>query len=628
MCGIIGLYHKGPGTAPPAHPTRAILDRMLGTLAHRGPDETGVAELGRCWLGHARLSIIDLTTGSQPVYNEDGSVAVVLNGEIYNYLDLRKTLESAGHRFHTTSDTEVLVHGYEQYGEDFLSHLNGMFAIVLYDRRSDTLLVARDRLGEKPVLYAETENTLAVASELKALLQHPAVGREIDQDAVALYLSTSYVPAPYSIFKGIRKLPPAHYLTVKNGRVAMKQYWRPTLASVADRSTADTCERFVELFSDAVRIRLLADVPIGVFLSGGIDSSAVTAFMAQAATSVKTFTVGFADDIDERPFARQVADRYHTEHSEIFLKTDLASVVGTIFDYMDEPFGDSSIVPTYVVSREARKSVKVILTGDGGDELFAGYTSYLSQRSRRASRLATQALSWAYSAVDGTPLSRLLDAVYPRRGASRARGAWLNVRTLFDDREIGRMVGTSGFHPRQFFDQAPWLPVSDRDPLSMAFEFDLNYYLPDDLLKKVDMASMCASLECRAPFLDHRIVEFAFTIPAILKVRGGSPKHILKQALEPYLPHDILHREKTGFGAPVAAWVRQRLREPVLDLLRPGALIEQFVRRDAIKSLLTRCFDPRAERDASAAYGVWLLFVLERWMCRYTRADLVSRESA
>ena len=621
MCGIVTLFHKNHLKLKDSEKERdlKICKDMLETLKFRGPDEQSLVHLGSAFLGFSRLSIIDLSTGSQPIYNEDGTVAVLLNGEIYNYPELRESLNKKGHHFRTQSDTEVIVHLYEEYGEEAFGHLNGMFAIVLYDMVNNEIIAARDRMGEKPLLYWESPDIFLIASELKALLMHPHVPREIDRDALSLYLNSMYVPAPLCIFRGIKKLLPAHFLKLSNGNLTVKKYWDPRPGSYWGWTEQAIQDRFIELFTDAVKIRTISDVPIGVFLSGGIDSSAVTAFMARACPEpIKTFSVGFADGIDERPFARLVAQRYHTEHTEIFIEDRIELVLQNVIGYFDEPFGDSSAIPTHLVSKEARKYVKVILTGDGGDELFAGYESYLNQKYQLGHRVLTKAFKELNRFFIRRLKTGFLENIYPRRNIKGAFEHWLWVRTLLTEDEIKRMTGNKSFDARGFFATNRWLEVSAQDPLSQAFTHDLNYYLPDDLLKKVDMASMLASLECRAPFLDHRLVEFALGIPPLLKVKNDCLKYVLKNALVEYLPPQILVREKIGFGAPVASWLCNGLKEITLDSLSPGCRIENILSRNAIQHCLSSFYTGSPyESNFRIAYRVWLLLILELWIRKY-----------
>lgn len=617
MCGLIALYFK-QGIAAGDTEMARVGRRMLDTLSKRGPDENHLVREGNALLGHARLSIIDLQTGSQPIYNEDRTIAVLLNGEIYNFHELREGLEKRGHRFQSTSDTEVIVHLYEECGEEVFSRLNGMFAIVIYDLRSDTLLAARDRAGEKPLVYCESPNTFAIASEIKALLQAPWVAREIDGDALACYLNSMYVPAPLSIFSSIKKLPPSHYLKINASHLSIRRYWNPQVSIDWSWREGEIVERFLEIFRDAVKIRTYSDVPFGVFLSGGIDSSAVAAFMAGSCPDrIKTFTVGFAQEIDERPYARMVAERYGTDHTELLVSDAVEDVLEDVLGYFDEPFGDSSAIPTHLISREARKHVKVILTGDGGDELFAGYPAYLNQKYCVGTRIGAK----AYSTINRLTLKHLgwgaLENCYPHRTESRrAFEHWHWVRTIFTDGELQNLLGNGHLKTRDFFGSNDWLEVLGDDALSLGYSFDLNYYLPDDLLKKVDMASMLASIECRAPFLDHRLIELSLQAPPNLKVKNDCLKYLLKKAMAEHLPAEILDRPKIGFGAPVLSWLRGSLRSLTMDMLAPGCMAESLVDRIEIRRCLETLYQSGSD-DFRVSQKVWLLLVLEIWMRKY-----------
>lgn len=620
MCGLISLYFKnGEVSQAVAADTMKMAGSMLDTLRMRGPDDYRLVQMGSAFLGHSRLSIIDLQTGSQPIYNEDGTIAVLLNGEIYNFQELRVELEKLGHHFQTISDTEVIVHLYEEHGEDLFSKLNGMFAIVIYDSRSKILLAARDRIGEKPLVYCELPEFFAVASEVKALLKIPAVSKEIDIDSIALYLNSMYVPAPASIFKKIKKLPPAHYLKLVGKKQIICKYWDPQQEIKWKWQEKDIEENFLELFLDAVKIRTYSDVPFGVFLSGGIDSSAVTAFMSKAYPSpIKTFTVGFTQEIDERPYARMVADRYQTEHTELIISDRIEDVVKQVITYFDEPFGDSSAIPTYLISREARKHVKMILTGDGGDELFAGYHSYVDQKYQLGNRVSTK----AYKTINQLSLKScgkgILEGLYPRTANfGRAFKHWHWVRSIFHEEELKTTLNQSFAGVADFFQKQHWLGVHGEDALSISYAFDLNYYLPDDLLKKVDMASMFASLECRAPFLDYRLIELSLQIPPNIKIKNDCLKSLLKSSLHNYLPSEILYRPKTGFGAPVASWLKNQLKEMTFDLLGQSCKIESFIDRKAIQQCLDLLYRTDLIKDYRVSQKVWLLFVLESWMRNY-----------
>lgn len=612
VCGIAAVLLTGqPGAADAGAAAVDACRRMVATLHHRGPDEQHVVAFGPCLLGHARLSIIDLATGSQPISNEDGSISVVFNGEIYNYVELRDQLAARGHVFQTQSDTEVIPHLYEEYGDDFPQHLNGMFAIALWDARRQRLVAARDRMGEKPLLYAATPAGFALASELRAFRELNWLTRSIDTGAIGLFFSSMYVPAPHTIFREVKKLPPAHLMVVDVDGIQIRPYWTPAITIDESCRDEEWVSRLEDLFADSVARRLIADVPLGVFLSGGIDSSAVTAFAAQASTApIHTYTVEFVGDIDERPWARQVAQRYGTDHHEIVIESRVDDEVEAVLTHMDEPFGDSSLVPTKIVSRAAREHVKVILGGDGGDELFGGYSMYLDQRLQRGSRLAT-AGARAYQRLGlGDPP--------PYRGAmTRPYDKWHHARSVTHQDELAALLTFDPPDAAQFFRRERWLRLSEPDPLSVAFNYDLNYYLPDDLLKKVDMASMMASIETRAPFLDHRFVELCLSIPTERKLRGGMLKRMLKQLLVPHLPHDLLHRPKQGFGAPVGAWLRQRLQPLVRDLLAPGCRSQQFVQRAWIDRSLSDVYNAAPSAEYRVDYRLWMLLVFELWLRRW-----------
>lgn len=600
---------------------------MLSRLSARGPDHRSVFHDRSVTLGHTRLSVIDLETGNQPVFNEDRTVACVLNGEIYNFQDLRRRLIAAGHAFRTGSDTEVIVHLYEEEGEAAFGKLEGMFAVAVYDLRQECLLVARDRLGEKPVVYCDTPEYFLCGSEIKALLAWPDMVRTVSPESLALYLNALYVPAPNTIFKGIHKLQPAHYLKVTNRGTEQIRYWQPDTCIDYSLDAFECAEEIARRLSRSVRSKLVADVPLGAFLSGGIDSSAVVAFMAtHASRAIKTFSVGFDHEINELPFARLVAQRYGTDHTEIEVRTDIRDVLPKVVAYFDEPFGDSSSVPTYLIAREARKHVTVILTGDGGDELFAGYGSYLTQRYYANNRLASRLLRLADRVALRLAGRTVTDPLYRYQPRRAALEHWLSIKPYFDDQSLAgmslRVPGGIG----SFYAQHRWLSGSADDPLSVAFLHDINYYLPDDLLKKVDMAAMAHSLECRAPFLDHHLVEFALKIPPALKVRGQQTKYLLRRALEPYLPAEIVHRRKQGFGAPIASWLQDDLKEMVHDLLHAGCRTAGLLDWSAIARIREEVYT--GYRDWRRPQQLWSLLALELWLSAYSENAASSPRSA
>ncbi len=620
MCGIVAILRKDKSLVSQDRITEEMhtCQKMLESLRHRGPDESNTITIGRVCLGHTRLSVIDLTTGSQPIFNEDKSVAVILNGEIYNFQELRRDLEKKGHRFSTCSDTEVIVHLYEEVGEDVFSRLNGMFAIVIYDAKRDLMLAARDRIGEKPLLYWDTDEAIVISSELKAILHHPDFQKSINIKALCMYLHLMYIPAPYTIFEGVKKLLPAHYLSIQDGKSILKQYWEPKVQIDWNLTENKVAEEFTSLFSDSIKKRTISDVPIGVFLSGGIDSSAVAAFMAlNSADQIKTFSVGFADEIDERPYARIVASRYKTDHHEVFVNDRVEDVLEKVITHFDEPFGDSSAIPTYLISREARRHVKVILTGDGGDELFAGYDSYIDQKYQYKSRILTRILR----AIDSLAVKMLgynfFDRIYPKNPGALADRHWRWVRTIIPEEQVSGLIRVAGNPGTAFFYNNLWLRLSEKDALTRAYMYDLNFYLPDDLLKKIDMTSMSVSLECRAPFLDYRLIEFSLKIPPQLKVKKNVLKYLLKLALTDYLPHEILERPKIGFGAPVQSWMKHQLKDLIFDYLRIGGRVEQYLDRREIRKSINAFFNGSPKEDFRIAYRLWLILVLEIWLRSY-----------
>ena len=617
MCGLIGLFFKKQLSTQESDRVRRSCGEMLDTLAFRGPDEKSLVQMGSVFLGHTRLSIIDLVSGSQPIFNEDKSVAVVLNGEIYNFRTLRDDLIKKGHQFSSKSDTEVIVHLYEDEGENVFARLTGMFSIVIYDHARKLLLAARDRIGEKPLIYQDDGDKFLAASELKALLKFSGGRNELDSDALSLYLNCMYVPAPLTIFRNFKKLLPGHYIKVTSDKTEIRKYWSPELEVRRDWKESEIIDGFRTIFSKAVEDRIVSDVPIGVFLSGGMDSSAVTAVMAQCCPGrIKTFSLGFAEEIDERPYAKLVADRYRTDHTEILIEDKVEDVFAEIIGYFDEPFGDSSAIPTYLVSREARKHVKVILTGDGGDELFAGYDSYNDQKYQLSGRISTRLLR-EVSNLFNLNNNGIFDMLYPRLRSNSAREHWLGVRSVFSDGEIAGLFNNHPVRTSGYFEKNHWLNVKNSDALSIAFAHDLNFYLPDDLLKKVDMASMRASLECRAPFLDHALIEFCMKIPPQMKLKNNNMKYLLKNAFKNDLPEEILNRPKHGFGAPVENWLKKPLRQMTFDYLAPGCKIESLINRIAIDSIIESVYKLNKCEDYRVPFKLWLILILEAWMRSY-----------
>ncbi len=623
MCGLAGLVH-----ADPAYPVdRHLLARMTAVMAHRGPDAQGL----HCWrgaaLGHRRLRIIDLATGDQPVFNEDRSVAVVLNGEIYNFRELAAELAAKGHRFATRADTEAIVHAYEEHGPACVERLRGMFAFALWDDRRRRLLLATDRVGKKPLYYARDGERLAFASELKALLEDPALTRAIDLEALDDYFTFGAIPAPATILHGITRLPPAHYLVWEGGALRTTEYWDVPTDGVVERSEVETLERFAALLEEAVRIRLVSDVPLGAFLSGGVDSSAVVAAMARLVDRpVVTTAVGFAERrVSELPHAAAVARALGTTHHEVIVEPRAVEVLPRLVWHLDEPFADSSALPTYYVARAARERVTVALSGDGGDEVFAGYQRRYGL-NRLEHRLRGLLPAWVRAELVA-PLGR----VYPKADwlprPLRARYLLQNLATsferaygadvsLFRDDEKRKLLSPdlrarlAGRDPLagfvRHFDR-----VRHLDPLSRLLYVDLKTWLANDILVKVDRMSMASSLEVRAPLLDHRLIEFAATVSPDLKYRGRVSKYLLKRHLEGRVPRAAIHRRKQGFELPLAEWLREgaladRAREL---LLSPRALGRGWLEPARVRRLWRD--HRRRVRDHSAQ--LWALLVLELW---------------
>jgi len=534
---------------------------MCARIVHRGPDDQGVLLEGPVALGMRRLSIIDLNTGQQPIFNEDRTVATVFNGEIYNFTELRTQLEARGHRFATHSDTEVIVHLYEEYGDDLAEHLNGMFAIALWDRSRQRLLLIRDRLGVKPLYYVQTASGLRFGSEIKCLLADPEVGRELSTEAIYHYATLGYIPHPLSVYRSIHSLPPGHRAAYDTRQFQVEPYWDVPQQVDSGMDYPEACRQLRELVSDAVQRRMISEVPLGAFLSGGLDSSIVVATMARFSSEpVQTFHIDFAEpEFSERDYARSVAERYATDHHELIVRPNAIEILDQVVDAFDEPFGDSSALPTWYVSQLTRRHVTVALAGDGGDEAFGGYRRYREILRRR---------NWPIrvpQAAVGSALERFLP---PRAPGKRF------LRTLGMSHQEFFAVGSAEaearelLHPDLVADMPPGATFafvredfgSGGDALSPFTRFDTNRYLPDDILVKVDRTSMAHSLEVRAPFLDYRLVQFAARMPAAWKIAGGDTKRILKDAFRDDLPPHVLATRKRGFSLPMADWLRGELK--------------------------------------------------------------------
>jgi asparagine synthase (glutamine-hydrolysing) len=634
MCGIIGFVNLDrQKTADPQ-----IARRMAGAIIHRGPDDEGFYSGGPVAMGMRRLSIIDLAGGHQPISNEDGSVWVVFNGEIYNYQELRQHLLERGHQLKTNSDTETIVHLYEEYGDELVQHLNGMFGFALWDERRRRLLVARDRMGEKPLYFTQTPEALVFASELKALVEHPSVERRINLLALRKYLQYEFVPSPHTMLEGIQKLLPAHRLIFEGGRWRTERYWQLSYDGQRLKISEDeAAEEVHRRLREAVRMRLVADVPLGVLLSGGIDSSSVAELACEAAGGrVKTFSIAFEEkSFDESSYARKVAAQLGTEHYEQrFTERQMLDIVPEIPRLLDEPLGDGSLIPTFLLSRFTRQHVTVALGGDGGDELFAGYPTYGAHRMAKLYQMIPRVIRSGLiePAVASLPVSTdnlSFDFKAKRfvRGASHAPGTrhtiWMGSYDAPLQRELLRPEVIAANPDEQVFDE---ILAYDRlngahrngagkvDLIEQMMKLDATHYLSECVLFKVDRASMAASLETRAPFLDHTFVEFVLKLPVEMKLKsqlsGWNGKYILKKAMRGRLPDDVIDRPKKGFGMPVAKWVKGELRDFVRDTFAP----ERLQRRGLFNvEYVQRLLDEHERGVADHRKLIWTLLMFEMW---------------
>jgi len=626
MCGICGLYNFGSGEPV----GEGVLRRMMGVLRHRGPDDEGTYLSPTCpqlGLGHTRLSIIDLASGHQPLSNEDGSVWVVLNGEVYNFKELRADLVARGHRFSTQTDTEVIVHLYEEQGTGCLGHLRGMFAFALWDERRRRLFLARDRLGQKPLVYWSDGRRFCFASEAKALLRVPGVPRELEPEALHHYLTLAYVPSPLTMFRGIKKLPPAHFLLVGERVAEPSRYWKPGFEREEERPEEEYAEELRETLREATRLRLRSDVPLGAFLSGGIDSSVTVALMSTLAEEpVKTFAIGSEEKAyDEVAYARLIAERYQTDHHELTVRPDCLGVLSRLIWFYGEPFADSSAIPTYYVSGLTRRFVTVALTGDAGDECFAGYPRYQAVKLAGYFDRLPGPLRWLIASPLWQRLPSGVEQKSRLRRLKKLFGAlalpperrYLTWIASFTEEQKGALYQaglaseTAGLDTASLL-AARFADVPERDPLTATTYVDLMTYLPDDLLVKVDIASMAHSLECRSPFLDHHVVELAARMPMSMKLRGFRSKFLLKRAFEDLLPDEILRRGKMGFAVPLSRWFRNELSDFVRDvLLGKQALERGYFQADVV----TRLIEEHEENVFDHAYRLWALLWFELW-CR------------
>ena len=621
MCGIVGIANKNGRAAEPE-----TLRRMNEAIIHRGPDEDGFYLNGEVGLAMRRLAIIDLAGGQQPIFNSDRTKTIVFNGEIYNFQELRRDLEERGHQFYTNCDTEVIVHLYERYGVDCVQHLRGMFAFAIWDETAKTLFIARDRLGKKPLLYShQTNGDLIFGSEFRALLAHESVSRQIDLEAIHHYLSFLCVPAPLTAFRQIRKLEPAHWLLWKNGEIKTERYWLPDFSRKIKISPVEAEEETLRVLGEAVKLRLISEVPLGAFLSGGVDSSAVVALMAeQSAKPVKTFSIGFEEqDFSELKYARMVANHVGAEHHEFIVRPDALEVLPLLVERYGEPYADSSAIPTYYVARETRRHVTVALNGDGGDESFAGYERYaamrFAERYRKLPRFLRQFLiEKAFELLPTSELkrSRVRDLKRFVRAASLSPVEryfrWSSAfstdakEQLYSD-EFKRQ--TAAFETIRilgdWFARGDTLGIVDK-----TMSVDQQTYLPNDLLTKVDIASMAVSLEARSPFLDHKVIEFAASLPEELKLKGKETKFLLKKAAARLVPRSVLYRRKMGFGVPVGKWMRGEMRSFVKEiLLSAKSLNRGYFNPSTVEKIVEQHISGQKDHNQQ----LWTLLMLELW---------------
>jgi len=625
MCGIVGIVNSNSRPA-----SREVLERMNRCIVHRGPDEDGFYVNKSVALAMRRLSIIDLAGGQQPIFNRDRTKSIVFNGEIYNFQELRKDLEARGHEFYTNCDTEVIVHLYDRYGADCVQHLRGMFAFAIWDTKDDSLFIARDRVGKKPLLYSHQQNgDLIFGSEFRALLAHPDISRSVDYEAIDNYLSYLCIPAPQTAFKQIRKLEPAHWLRWKDGRVETKRYWMPDFSKKIKISTQEAEAETLRILRESTKLRMISEVPLGAFLSGGVDSSAVVALMAEtSAQPVKTFSIGFEEqDYSELKYARRVAEHVGAEYNEFIVRPNALEVLPTLVEHYGEPYADSSAIATYYVAKETRKFVTVALNGDGGDESFAGYERYAAMRIAEKYYKIPAYLRKTFieNAVDLIPASearhsraRDLKRFVKAAGLPKTERYFRWVGAL--DRQTKAELYTDDFKNDtlrfdasktlgQWFDKTNNLGILDATLLT-----DQMTYLPNDLLVKVDIASMAVSLEARSPLLDHKVIEFAASLPENIKMKRFETKSLLKKVAARLVPKDVIYRRKMGFGVPIGNWFRGEMK----DFVRGALLSEKSMRRNIIKpDALRKYVGEHIDGKNDYTHQIYTLLMLELWFQRF-----------
>jgi asparagine synthase (glutamine-hydrolysing) len=628
MCGIAGLYF-------PNHQDKlkTEIKRMTDALTHRGPDDEGFYIGNSVALGHRRLSIIDLATGHQPIFNEDKNKCIVFNGEIFNFKELKAELEDRGHRFSTLSDTETILHAYEEWGEECVQRFRGMFAFCIWDSRNESLFIARDRFGIKPLFYAYYDGKFVFSSEIKSILSDPGLRRTIDSEALAAYFMFSYIPAPLTIYSQIKKMLPGHTLVFKKGQIVTKQYWDLSFKADREKKEEEFIAEFLDLLKESVRLRLISDVPLGAFLSGGIDSSAVVALMSgQLSSPVNTFTIGFGGDTDgfddERKYARLMAERYRTKHREYEVSPDInEELVNRLVTSFDEPFADDGMIPSYFVSKMARENVTVALSGLGGDEAFGGYERYLGFQ-----------MSHYYNKMPFLIRKQLFQRVVEKIPEGSLGGAKVNHLKRFvrssalveGERYLGFISKISEKYQHSFFSEGQdfretFEPSKKRflshfesdqadDTLNKVFYCDIKTYLPDDILACTDRMSMQHGLEVRVPFLDHKLMEYCATIPPEMKIKWFRKKYLLKKAVSPLLPPTVLQHKKQGFVGPMAKWLQNELKGLTLEKLSDKNLKKHgLLNTDTVQTVLKEHYNGTETNDTL----IWSLLIFQSWFDLY-----------
>ncbi len=616
MCGIAGFITPNESVAG----REELLDAMCRVIAHRGPDDQGTILKGRAALGMRRLAIIDVTSGQQPICSEEGHLTIVFNGEIYNFRQLRSTLESKGYRFNTNSDTETILYAYSEYGENCVDHLRGMFAFAIWNSVTEELFMARDRVGKKPLFYSTLDDgTFVFGSELKSVMLYPGLSRETDLASIDSYLAFGYIPEHRCIFAAVKKLKPGHTLRFQQGTATTRRYWRFPYEPDEECDERAIQNELLEKLRDAVNVRLISEVPLGAFLSGGVDSSAVVGLMSQLSDEpVKTFSIGFKEDrFNELKYARIAASHFKTDHHEFVVTPDLVGIVDEIAWHLDEPFADPSSLPTYMLAKLAREHVTVVLSGDGGDELFGGYDRYKRSLSREWSgaipRVGKNFLKWLSTTAPhrtwGKNYAFNISLDRTARYIDLISHFNVNQRSsLYSDEMLDRLNGSIGDAERDFEDIVNG--SMQNDPQAAMLFLDSVTYLPSDIMVKVDRMTMANSVEARSPLLDQNVIELAGRIPSRLKINRGESKYVFKKALEKMIPREILYRKKQGFGVPISEWINTELKVRMRETLLDGAAISRIYLRPSHIELLLK---ENAEGRRDNSFAIWALFMLELW---------------